>query len=459
MDELQKTIDAELKKNAALGKKTFNNEQMEDIVLTSDETKIKAKPTATPENINDADAGSPRREAGQSLPKAQTLDDLQNEISGIKPKGNVTFGEYVEDDEEKSKSPPPPKTIAELLSLEGEVAKNPPKATPTENKLKENLRNISYTPRVESPIVRRLRTLKGDVEEAMKSGKATLVSMASAEVMRQSSQKQELEKAVLNEHRKEARIPTVKSKSQKTLVFVSILVSILLIGAGIAGVYFFKMQALRPVKIIKTPSATSFIPIQFEIKIITDKRNSSYLKANVAAARKGGVGNLNEVGAIYLSKSDISTDSHERALTTKEFLTAFEIRAPEELTRTLSPEFMLGLYRFPENQSFLIFKTDAYETAASGMFAFEYNLEEDIGKFLRTPLDFAYASTTDALTNRRVFKDAVIKNNDARVIYNDKNELLFFYTFLKDRETLIMATNPETLEKIINGLQARSVIN
>ena len=71
---------------------------------------------------------------------------------------------------------------------------------------------------------------------------------------------------------------------------------------------------------------------------------------------------------------------------------------------------MLGIHRYPENQTYLIFKTDSYESAAAGMLSWENNLEEDMGKFLRSPNDFAYASSTDAIINRRVFKDVVIKN-------------------------------------------------
>jgi len=447
MDELQKTIDTELKKNAASGKKTFSGEQMEDIILTSDETKIKVKQPLPPES----------KEAVVEV-KDATLNILGEEKKTVESNGNVTFGEFVEDKTLTQDAPPPPKTIADLLSIEAAVAKNPPKAAPSQNKLKENLKSISYAHKEDSPIVKRLRTLKGDVAEAMQSGKATMVSMASAEVVRQSEQKRNIEKAVLTQSLKTEAIPTVKRKSSKSLIFLSLFVSLLLIGGGVGGLYYFKYLALRPVKVIELPSATSYIPIQFEAKIITDKHNSSFLRAAVAAIRQGKQGTLNEAGVIYLAKTDTSSKTGARPLSTKEFLSAFEIRAPEELSRTLDPNFMLGLHLFSENQSFLIFKTDAYESAVSGMYAFEFNLEEDLGKLLRTPSDFAYATTTDALTNRRTFKDVYIKNNDARAIYNDKNEILFFYTFLKDRETLIMATNPETLEKILNGLSSRTEV-
>lgn len=463
MDELQRKVDEELKKNTALNKKTFGNEQLEDIVLTKDETRLRAKPEMKNVGpVRNTDLQNALEKAtGTKIPGVTTLSAESLADSAGKPENTAHFIGLDDQKLNEIKAqvgdiPKPPKTIADLLSIEADVAKNPPKApaTPKQSKLKENLKNISYYQAPESPIVRRLRTLKGDVEEAMRSGKATLVSMASAEVTRQSEQRQSMEKTP---RAKAPAIPSAKSSSSKIIIAIVSIISSLLIVGGIGAVYFFQKQALSPIAVIEAPKATAFIPIQFENRIITDRRNASYLKAAVAAERKGKKGNLNEMGAVYLSREDSSSVTGERSLTTREFFNVFDMRAPEELTRTLSPNFMLGIHRFPENQSFLIFKTDSYESAASGMFVWENNLEEDVGKFLRTPIDFAYASTTNSLTNRRVFKDAVIKNNDARAIYDDKMELLFFYAFLKDRETLIMATNAETLGEIITGLSARKL--
>lgn len=492
-DDLQKEIDAQVKggeKKQPEAFKIFKKTDLDDIVLKPKETALPAK--------------APRLGRGA--------------LAGAPPAGKRMI--------EKEEPPRPPRSIAELLKIERQIAKNPPKASPfpeskgpivsssekvkfgpssilppkldgdlnkvggaaistpaDENeavktfnldspppppqgasdfpplskegppskiaeRLRQNVKNIDYFPKNESPIVRRLRTLRGDIQEAMQSGKATLVSMAAAEANRRA------EVAGQRDGRPPAPPKIPSGAGGLGLKITAVVISILLIGGGAAAFYFLKKTKQEPVVIIEnTKLLPALIPVQFETKINVDRHNPSYVRAAFDAERQRSKGNLNEIGNVLFTAGE---GELEASLSTEEFFAAAAMRPPEELRHTLSPKYMVGIHRFPLNQTFLIFETDAYEPAASGVLSWERNLEEEVGKFLRSPDDFAYPSGAEAALNRRAFKDKVYKNLDTRGLFNEKGELLFFYTFI-NRKYLVLTTNPETLGEIVAGLAARTV--
>ncbi len=438
-DDLQKAIDAQID-SAKKDPKQFSKEDLAGIILTPDETKIAEKETK---------------------PKTQTEDEEAPEIRMV----DLDNSEF----ESVKVHPEHPKTIAQMLSLEARTAQNPPKAprtTPPGNlpgagnvrpnipppgieKIRENLKDISYVSKSESPVIKKLRTLQGDIQEAMLAGKTTLTSIVAAESNRKAATTPPPQVGISQE-----KIPG--TGSSKTLKIIASFLGIILLAGGGFVIWYTQFKQKEPITIIETPGKNSLIiPAQFEIPINIDKRNASYIKAAVAAERKRGLGNLNEIGIIYLMET---VGEEVKALNTEEFTRALEMRMPAEILRTLSANFMLGIHRFPENQTFLILETDSYDRARASMLEWESNLEEDVGKLLRSSTDFAYKNSSEATTNRRVFKDETIKNQDARVLYNDNGKILFFYTFLKDRRTIVFTTSEETLGEIISGLAAIKVV-
>jgi hypothetical protein len=419
---------------------------------------------------------------------------------------------------------PAPKSIADLLKLEKEVAKNPPKAVPhqfpqtpekpkeaqkstqffpssvprplnspiptettettspekniesevgnlesakkeddsIQERVRQSVKNIEYTPRGDSPVVRKLRTLKGDIEEAMQQGKATLVSVAAAESNRRSEIAHKEEQRVANvmtppkEMTEVSTMPTKapqrKSSGTGTKI-LAIIISVLLIAAGSFGVYYLRKNQGTPVVIIENDSIPkAYIPIQYQVPIEVDGHNPSYIRATFDAERRRTSSKLNEIGeALFLT----GEKDKARALTSSEFFRTVSMRPPEALERTLDPHFMAGFHRLGENYAFLIFKTDTYDTARAYMIEWESNLEDEIGLFLRSPKDFEYATSSDAIINRRKFKDKVYKNLDTRVLLGKNDEPLFLYTFI-NRTYLVMVSNPETLTEIVNGLSTRT---
>lgn len=355
----------------------------------------------------------------------------------------------------------PINSVPERTNQSSEIIKDEIQNEPTSNNenkdesnhIGDNLKTIDYSPKKEETFIRKLRTLKGDIAEAMQSG-ASLVSIAAAE-----ADKRSLEvKASATVMPKTEKVPTVRGGVGAGTKIMALVLSFLLIGGGAFAVYYLKAKQEEPIVIVDDINIPGpLIPIQFSVPINTDEKNASYLRASFEAERKRNVGKINEVGeVIFLTNNTENPEVPERSITSSEFFGALGMRPPVSLTRTLDPHFMSGFHRFGEIESFLIFKTDTYDVARAGMLEWERTLEDEVGTFLRSPSDFKYATATDATINRRVFTDKVYKNLDTRVMLDDKGDPLFLYSFI-NRAYLVFVTNPETLSQIVTGLSARKV--
>ena len=58
------------------------------------------------------------------------------------------------------------------------------------------------------------------------------------------------------------------------------------------------------------------------------------------------------------------------------------------------------------------------------------------------------STTADALQNRIVFKDVVIRNKDARAAFGPQGTIVFLYSFI-DKQTLVFTTHEETLKTLV----------
>jgi|GEM_PF-2809421 len=358
---------------------------------------------------------------------------------------------------------PHPKTIAELLHIEAEVAKNPPKAVVPEGmeNITDRLKKISYVGKGEASILKKIRTFKSDSEDQMTSGKSSFISIAAAQLKKNTEELKTPPYMVDQGASQKKAVPTQNeappSFNWKLPLAIAGII-LLLGGGGGAAWYILKNQSVE-VTLEGTATSRSLITVQFNTEIPTDGKNSSYLRSAVAAERKNSKGSLNDLGSFSLTR--INKDGETYTLTTKEFLQAFEMRAPEPLIRTLTSEYLLGIHRFPENQNFLVLTTDTYDTAYAALSQWERTLEDDIGKLLRSPKDFQEKGSDSTSTPRsffqKTFKDIVIKNKDTRALFDETGKPIFFYTFV-DRQHIVFATDPSTLGEVIVRLATRRTV-
>ena len=119
---------------------------------------------------------------------------------------------------------------------------------------------------------------------------------------------------------------------------------------------------------------------------------------------------------------------------------------------------MFGLHVLNVNQPFLVFKTNYYQNTYAGMLSWENTLMEDIGSIFTPPEVAVVAETSDQVLGRnKNFEDIVVKNRDTRALRNQDGKIIFLYSF-PDKNTLVLTTNADTLEKISTRLLSGKLI-
>ncbi len=128
-------------------------------------------------------------------------------------------------------------------------------------------------------------------------------------------------------------------------------------------------------------------------------------------------------------------------LSTSEFLSALESKAPGSLVRAFDPLFMFGNYRA---STFIIIRLSSFENAFAGMLAWEKDLARDIG-----PL-FATSGLLRDIAPESVFIDTIDRNKDIRMLAFE-DQVVLLYSFF-DNNMLIITDSIETLRTIIDRL-------
>ncbi|MEK7574792.1 MAG: hypothetical protein AAB511_01015 [Patescibacteria group bacterium] len=283
-----------------------------------------------------------------------------------------------------------------------------------------------------------LRTYQSDVEAILKEGDGSFAKIAIAESERQARGGFAPEEVATPNHNR---------------LIVGISVTLIVISIGVlSGLYFFRDASKNPVE-ISGPKPLIVTDAQKNLNIAFLTRDQ--IINTLIRERDSNSATLSSIVGIQLNEGAGET---AKAVTTKQFLEALNIEAPEELARTLNDNFMLGIYALNRNQPFLILKTSYYQNAFAGMLEWEKTLRADIGSIFIVPEPAAFASTSDQITSRsNLFEDVVVKNRDSRAIRGESGKIIFLYSFA-DKETIIFTTNADALEKVAAQLLAGKLV-
>lgn len=277
--------------------------------------------------------------------------------------------------------------------------------------------------------IRRLRTYKEDVAEALKKEKTTVVKMVLDE-----------------ERRKEGMAASAAPSSKKNAILAWLSIILLVFGAGtMAAIYVFRKTDEASVNQSGGVKIASLVFAESEKKIsITDtpsERLAKLIKLEVLGAdlRLDTVENLRftEAGAVLSQKGEpIETEINAARL-----WSALSIDLPPVLLRSLSDEFMFGVHAWNGNQAFIILKNNFYENAFAGMLKWEESIAKDLLPIITNrPIEPFYG---------KPFQDLVIKNRDIRGLTDENGEPVLMYTFV-NRETIVIATHKDTLNEVVS---------
>ena len=283
-----------------------------------------------------------------------------------------------------------------------------------------------------------IRTYQGDVEKILKEGDGSLAKIAIAE----------------NDKRIHGGIDLAETETPThTKFIVGISVGLIILGIGtLATIYVFRNIKKGSVNIV---DSRSIIAADLEKSLDIQGLDREQIIAALAHELDKNTAKLSSVVAIKLTEGKGEQASPIGA---EEFIAKLQSHAPNELIRSLESNFMFGIHVLSKNQPFLILKTSYYQNAFAGMLSWEKSLRDDLGPLFIPPEPTVAALTSDQVLDKNVaFEDAVVKNRDARVLRGNDNKIVFLYSF-SDKNTIIIATNADTLEKVTARLLAGKLV-
>ncbi|MEX0652161.1 MAG: hypothetical protein WD509_01340 [Candidatus Paceibacterota bacterium] len=290
--------------------------------------------------------------------------------------------------------------------------------------------------------IKRVRTYKEDIAEAVKNQKASVTSIAAAEERRRTGIPQDvLEK---------------KPRDIKRTLTVLGSILLLLIGIGVIAFFYFFYEKESVVIQQEIPSLV-FAESQEEINVT--KKTAREILQQLYTSRNTTQLPLGQVSHLYLTESTETPEgTYTQLITTEALLTKIQAQVSGSFLRSLEPSFMLGVHVFNNNQPFIILKSNSYQHAFAGMLEWERTLYDDLFLFTGLKNDPVLGAPIDPQTGNEivlseVFEDRIVKNIDVRALTDESGVIKFLYAF-PDQKTLIITTNENTLIEIITRLNS-----
>jgi hypothetical protein len=307
----------------------------------------------------------------------------------------------------------------------------------------------------------RIRTYKDAVKEALKSDNVSGAKILMAEQRKRS------------QYKEEEALTSLKTPKNKIFLVSSIVLIFVTIGI-VSFVFYEKNQSQNELSSSgpkQTLKSTFFEPDGTIETASSQLTRNTILKIQQVLSSQLPSGTIQQIVLTKEVKAD--PDSYLNITktvpyTTEDFLALIEARLSSTAKKSLDPEFFLGIQALESgNEPFIIFKVNNFNNVYSGMFDWERTLTVDISSvFFRnlfllnqssTALDIQNETSTKPLYDPRDFTDRVIGNTDARLIMNEKDQLLYFYTFI-DEEYLYFGTNTLTFKEVRDRIRSAKLV-
>lgn len=242
--------------------------------------------------------------------------------------------------------------------------------------------SIPSTPTTELPknqtglepekILKSFRTYESDVADVMSHKRTSIASMAIAESKKSN-----------NENTEQTGSIGTNNRPQSSKKFFMIILSLIFIAGGFIGVYYFysisplaKPKIEPPVQQI----ANSIIPS--DNKIIINLESFSPLdilsKIQNEVYKNQPENTIKEI--IPSKKSGVNVNTRINA---PEMISSLDISLPDILLRSLTSEWMLGVYNNQENKKsvFVVVTTNFFQNTFSGMLQWENVMADDLRQY------------------------------------------------------------------------------
>jgi heme/copper-type cytochrome/quinol oxidase subunit 3 len=276
-----------------------------------------------------------------------------------------------------------------------------------------------------------IRTFSSDMAEAIRQDETSIIKIAMAE-----KEKREKESTLAK---------SGNTKSSKAIFFIG---GLILIGIAIFGVYYFTNKKNQEENLVvkEKPRVETFV--MYDNAIFLDISKTIGIMNLVSAIHSKENEEKSGINAVFLTKKN--TEGVSETVGKSEFLSILKSTAPFSLTKSMSEKFLFGKYKgdytLGNSTAFLIFEINDYNLAYASMLDWEKSIFADL--FILFDITI---SESDTALFEKDWKDIIVNNKDARVLYGIDGEGLLFYSFV-NKNTLVVTENEEILKRIINAI-------
>jgi hypothetical protein len=281
--------------------------------------------------------------------------------------------------------------------------------------------------------IKSIHTYTSDMADAIRENEASVIKIALAE-----------------KEKRERETIYKEAEGTKSSKFFLLLGGVILVGGAILGSYFlFKKSTVAPET--KTTVKDIDTLISFDQKAFIDATDAR-IQTDLYALIKD---ELTKEAPLLSVKALILTEDlgdGKRLLPVENLLSVLGDRAPQALMRTIDKDYMLGSYNDSHGKEhvFLILKVKDYNQAYASMLEWEKTLLEDMFTLFNKDL-----GSEGLILFEKPWKDIIINNRDARIIYDREGNDLLYYIFT-DKNTLDITDSQDTVKEVSLRLLAKS---
>ncbi len=238
--------------------------------------------------------------------------------------------------------------------------------------------------------------------------------------------------------------------------FLAIISLILVCGGGYYAFYLYQKSPLASTPTNNNNTSTSQIEraksiISPDSKVlisITGKNQNSIISAIKTEITKSQPEKT--IKEIILTESNGEIISKVKA---EKILNTIGVNTPELFSRSISDDWMLGVYSGTGEQKsvFIITTNNFFQNTFAGLIQWEKTMPEDLKQYLYSD------SNNQDFTIRGQYKDKIIKNKDVREYVADNGHISFLYSFISN-DKLVITDSEEALEEIITKLEKDAFI-
>lgn len=276
-----------------------------------------------------------------------------------------------------------------------------------------------------------LRTLKGDIGQAIKHQNLSLAGIALREA-----------------DRRRFQLESQKKTSTLKVILISLSVIFLLGAAALAGFFYWQSKPAGPGESGATVSTGDIISVDQSKKLDVVQFDAEGLQralTNLVRAEEIRIGSIEKIEIVETIESPDKLEQQVR-LGADEFLTKLEVGVSDRFLRFLDRPFLFGIHSFKTNSGFLLLKTGSFQTAFAELLSWEKVLAADLYQILS-------GNRPAANLLERAWEDKTIKNIDTRVLFDQAGEIALIYSFLGSRDTIFIGTNRSTFEEVLARFQ------